>query len=78
MALEPNKWQKKPVDPEHVMRERLKEVFGNAKLSWAALARKYDCDRSGLQRSIESKLSTVNDFLNDYGYEIVIRRKEKK
>lgn len=77
MALQPNKWQKKPVDPDRVMRERLKIVFGEEKLSWAGLARKYDCDRSALQKSIESKLGTVNDFLNDYGYEIVIQKKEK-
>ena len=78
MALKPNKWQKKPVDPKNIMRDRLKEVLRAEKTSWLALAKQYDVDRSALQKSVESKVGTVNDFLNDIGYEIKFERIEPK
>ncbi|MGO1520281.1 MAG: hypothetical protein ACTHWQ_02005 [Sphingobacterium sp.] len=73
MAVTENKWMIRPVDKDRVVRERLKVVLKESNLSWAELARQNSCNKGALQRSIESKLGSVNDFFNRYGYEVVLK-----
>lgn len=77
MAISPNKWIKKPVDEKKVIRQMLKNIFKENKLTWAEMARQHECSKGALQRSIESKLAVSNDFLNKYGLEVVVKNIEK-
>lgn len=74
MGISSNKWIKKPTDHDKIIRARLRVFLKKNKLSWAELGRQHDCDKGSLQRSIESKLGSVKDFLNKYGYEIEIKK----
>lgn len=78
MAVTANKWMKKPVDKDKIIRNRLKIVLKESNTTWVELAKNHDTSPGALQRSIEAKLGAVNDFFMNYGYEIVIKPISKK
>lgn len=72
-----NKWMIRPVDKDKVMRERIKKVLKENKLTWRGLADKNSANAGSLQRSIEQRAGIVNDFLGQIGYELIIVKKKE-
>lgn len=65
----------KQIDQTNLMRERLKVIIKENKMSWAKLAEQEGLTRGSLQIKVERWANELNRFVDKMGYEITFKKK---
>lgn len=66
---------KKKMDRQTIMRNRLKQLIKENKMSWAKLADQEELTRGSLQIKVERWANELNHFVNKMGYEVIFKKK---